>query len=332
MKIGVIGAGSWGSALSIYFSNLGYDVDLWVREKELLKDLNIKRENTFFFPNFKFNENIKFKEDFKDFNDSEFIFFVVPVQYMRETLKEFKNFLDKKINIINCSKGIEIETHKIPSKIIKEELKGKIKNLATLSGPTFAKEVAMGYPAAAVFASEDENFSKFLQKKFSSSSFRFYRSRDLKGVEYSGALKNIYAIGSGIIKALGFGANSWASYLTRSLHEMKRFCLYFGGKEKTLSGLAGFGDLVLTSSFELSRNFMVGLRIGKGEKIEDILKETNMVAEGVFTLKALNQISNQRNIDMPISEVLYKILYEGLELKKAVELLMKRELKEESKI
>lgn len=332
MKIGVIGAGSWGSALSIYFTKLGYSVDLWVREKELLRDLKEKRENTFFFPGFKFKSSVNFKENFEDFKDFEIIFLTIPVQFLRQNLKILKDYLKGKKDFINCSKGIEIETLKIPSEIIKEELKGKIRNIATLSGPTFAKEVARGFPTAAVFASRNEEFAKFLQKKFSSSSFRFYRSRDLIGVELAGALKNIYAIGSGIIKALKLGANTWASYLTRALHEMKRFCIFFGGKERTLSGLAGFGDLILTSSFELSRNFTIGLKIGKGEKLDKILKEMNMVAEGVYTLKAVYKIIQEKNIEMPIAEILYQILYKNMDLKSAIEKLMTRELKEEEKI
>lgn len=332
MKIGVIGAGSWGSALSIYFSKLGFEVDLWVRERELIEELREKGENTFFLKGFKFNELVNFKEDFRGFEEVDIIFLTVPVQYLRGTLKELKKFLKSKKDFVNCSKGIEIETMKIPSEIVKEEMRGKAGEIASLSGPTFAKEVAKGLPAAAVFASKREEFARFLQEKFSSPVFRFYRSKDLTGVEMAGALKNIYAIGSGIIKAIELGANSWASYLTRALHEMKRFCIYFGGKERTLSGLAGFGDLVLTSSFELSRNYALGFRIGKGEKLEDILKEMNMVAEGVFTLKAVHKIIKEKNIQMPIAQVLYEILYKGLSLKIAVEKLMTRELKEEEKI
>lgn len=332
MKIGVIGAGSWGSALAIYFSNLGFEVDLWVREPELFEYLKKFRENYLFLDGFKFIELVNFKDDFESFEESDVIFLAIPVQHLREILRVLKEFLKSKKNLVNCSKGIEIETLKIPSKIIEEELKGKIKYLATLSGPTFSKEVAKGMPTAAVFASRREEFAKFLQEKFSSQTFRFYRSVDLIGVELAGALKNIYAIGSGIIKAMDLGANSWASYLTRALHEMKRFCIFFGGKERTLSGLAGFGDLILTSSFELSRNFTLGLRIGKGEKLEKILEGMSMVAEGAFTLKAVHRIISEKNIEMPIAQVLYEILYEDLNLKLAIQKLMTRELKKEGKI
>jgi len=332
LKIGVVGAGSWGSALAYYFSILGFNVNLWVREEELFDDLIKKRENTFFLKGVKFNSRVKFSKDFLDFNKEDIIFLAVPVQFLREVLKDLKIYLERKKDFVNCSKGIEIETLKIPSQIIKEELKGKIKNIASLSGPTFAKEVVQGFPTAAVFASENENFSKYLQEKFSSLRFRFYRSKDIKGVELAGALKNIYAIGSGIIKALNLGANTWASYLTRSLHEMKRFCLHFGGNEETLSGLAGFGDLVLTSSSSNSRNFQVGFKIGKGENLKTIIGNMNMVAEGVYTLRAVYKISKERKISMPIAEALYKILYKKMDLNKAIEKLMIRELKEEGKL
>lgn len=332
MKIGVIGAGSWGSALAIYFSNLGFEVDLWIREPELYNHLKKFRENYLFLDGFKFNELVNFKDGFESFEESEVIFLTIPVQHLREVLGILRDFLKSKKDLVNCSKGIEIETLKIPSEIIKEELKGKIKNLATLSGPTFSREVVKGMPTAAVFASRKEEFAKFLQEKFSSPTFRFYRSEDIMGVELAGALKNIYAIGSGIIKSMDLGANSWASYLTRALHEMKRFCKFFGGKERTLSGLAGFGDLILTSSFELSRNFTLGLRIGRGEKLEKILEGMNMVAEGAFTLKAVHRIISEKNIEMPIAQVLYEILYENLNLKLAIQKLMTRELKKEGKI
>ncbi len=332
MKIGIIGAGSWGSALSIYFSNLNYPVLLWVREGDVFKSLIEEKENKLFLPKIKFPEKVNFTRDFKDFNGLDLIFLTVPVQFLRGTLKDFKKYLKMKRNFVNCSKGIEIKTLKIPSQIIKEELKDKAKKIATLSGPTFALELVKGYPTAAVFASRDENFSKLLQEKFSSNYFRFYRTKDIKGVEFLGALKNIYAIGSGIIKGLNLGQNTWASYLTRALHEIKRFCLFFNCKEKTISGLAGFGDLILTSSSEKSRNFMVGLKIARGEKLEDILKGMNMVAEGVFTLKAVYKISKERKISMPLVEVLYKILYKNLKLEEGINSLMLRELKEEDKI
>lgn len=332
MKVGVIGAGSWGSALSIYFSNLGYDVLLWVYEEELYNYLIQERENKFFLKGYKFKSNVGFTRDFEEFERVNLIFLAVPVQHLRSVLKNLRKNLKAKHNFVNCSKGIEIETLKIPSEIILDELNGKVKEIGTLSGPTFAKEVVRGLPTAAVFSSKNKEFSIFLQEKFSSKSFRFYRSNDLIGVELAGALKNIYAIGSGIIKGLNLGTNAWAAFLTRVLHEMKRFCLFFGGKAKTLSGLSGFGDLILTASSQLSRNFTVGFRIGKGEKIKSIIECMNMVAEGVHTLKAVYQISKKNEIEMPIAEILYKILYEDLNIKLAIEELMLRELKEESKI
>lgn len=332
MKIGIIGAGSWGSALSIYFSNLGYDVLLWVYEEELYNYLLKERENKFFLKGYKFKDNVKFTRDFKDFEIVDLIFLAVPVQHLRNVLKALKRNLKEKHYFVNCSKGIEIETSKIPSVIILDELDGKVKEMGTLSGPTFAKEVVEGLPTAAVFASKNKKFAIFLQKKFSSKIFRFYRSNDLIGIEFAGALKNIYAIGSGIIKGLNLGTNAWAAFLTRALHEMKRFCLFFGSKAKTLSGLSGFGDLILTASSQLSRNFTVGFRIGKGEKLEAIMESMNMVAEGVHTLKAVYKISKKNEIEMPIAETLYKILYEDLNIKLAIEELMLRELKEESEI
>lgn len=332
IKVGIIGAGSWGSALSIYFSKIGFDVILWVRENQLYDFLQKKRENYIFLPGIKFPKNIFFTQNFKDFNFTNLIFLTIPTQHLRNTLKKLKKGIKNKIDLINCSKGIEIKGLKFPSEIIREELKEKINNLGSLSGPTFAKEFVNFMPTAAVIASENIKFAKEIQENFSSRFFRLYRSKDLKGVEIAGALKNIYAIGAGIIKGLGFEKNTWASFLARSLHEMKRFFLRFGGEPETLYGLAGFGDLVLTSSSEKSRNFQVGLKIAKGESLNEILKNMEMVAEGVYTLKAVYEILKKEKIEMPIVKALYKVLYENLKPKKAIEELMLRELKEEGEI
>jgi glycerol-3-phosphate dehydrogenase (NAD(P)+) len=328
MKIGIIGAGRWGTALSNLLSYSFEEVFLWVREKEIYEGIKKERRNPFYFPFLKLKENVIPKIDFDEIENLEYIFITIPTQFIRNVIKNLNP--KKKPFIISCSKGIEINTLKRPSEIIKEVLKNKIKDVFVLSGPNFAEEIVKELPTASVLAGDKryENEISFLQKKISNKYFRIYISFDLKGVEIGGALKNVYAIGAGIIDGIGLGHNARASYIIRSMVEMVRFGKKMGAKPQTFAGLSGLGDLILTATGDLSRNRKFGILIANGEKIEDALNKLQTV-EGYYTVKPLIEISKKYKIEMPIAEKIYEILYKGKNLKEAIYELMTRKLKKE---
>jgi glycerol-3-phosphate dehydrogenase (NAD(P)+) len=328
MKIGIIGAGRWGTALSNLLSYSFEEVFLWAREKEIYEGIKKERRNPFYFPFLKLKENVIPKIDFDEIENLEYIFITIPTQFIRSVIKNLNP--KKKPFIISCSKGIEINTLKRPSEIIKEVLKNKIKDVFVLSGPNFAEEIVKELPTASVLAG-DKRYEKeisFLQKKISNKYFRIYISFDLKGVEIGGALKNVYAIGAGIIDGIGLGYNARASYIIRSMVEMVRFGKKMGAKPQTFAGLSGLGDLILTATGDLSRNRKFGILIANGEKIEDALNKLQTV-EGYYTVKPLIEISKKYKIEMPIAEKIYEILYKGKNLKEAIYELMTRKLKKE---
>lgn len=328
MKIGIIGAGRWGTCLSKILSESFGKVFLWVREREIYEGILKERKNPLYLPFLKLNENIIPVNDFKEFENLNYIFIAVPTQFIRETIKNLN--LKEKPFIITASKGIEIKTLKRPSEIIKEIFKNKIKGVFVLSGPNFAEEIAKELPTASVLAG-DRNYEKeliFLQNKISNKYFRVYISFDLKGVEIGGALKNVYAIGAGIIDGINLGYNARASYIIRSMVEMVRFGRKMGAKKETFAGLSGLGDLILTATSDLSRNRRFGIFVAKGYEIEKILKELETV-EGYYTLKPLIKIAKKYRIEMPIAEKIYEILYKGKDVKEAIYELMTRKLKKE---
>jgi len=326
LKIAVIGGGAWGTAFSIYSSLLGHSVSIWVREKELVKEMREKRENTFFLPEIKIPENIEiFNEIEKVLKKSEIVFFAVPSKYSRSVLKELaKNKKDIPI-FISLTKGIEIESLKRVTEIAEEEI--GIKEVGVLSGPSFAKEVAEGKPTSCVVASKSEEISTTIQKIFSSDNLRLYRSNDIIGVELAGALKNVIAIAAGIVKGLELGMNALASLITRGIVEIARLGVKMGAKRKTFYGLAGIGDLILTCTGDLSRNRKLGIELTK-KKIE-VISLHGQVAEGVTTAKAAYLLSKKFNVEMPITEEVYKIIYEGKDPVLSIKDLMRRRLKKE---
>jgi glycerol-3-phosphate dehydrogenase (NAD(P)+) len=326
LKIAVIGGGAWGTAFSIYSSLLGHSVSIWVREKELVKEMREKRENTFFLPEIKIPENIEiFNEIEKVLRKSEIVFFAVPSKYSRSVLKELaKNKKDIPI-FISLTKGIEIESLKRVTEIAEEEI--GIKEVGVLSGPSFAKEVAEGKPTSCVVASKSEEISTTIQKIFSSDNLRLYRSNDIIGVELAGALKNVIAIAAGIVKGLELGMNALASLITRGIVEIARLGVKMGAKRKTFYGLAGIGDLILTCTGDLSRNRKLGIELTK-KKIE-VISLHGQVAEGVTTAKAAYLLSKKFNVEMPITEEVYKIIYEGKDPVLSIKDLMRRRLKKE---
>ena len=327
----VVGAGSWGTTLAILLADKGHQVRLWVYEKELAEEMQKSRENITYLPGHRLSDNITITSSIKDaVSDSEIIVFVVPSHVARGVIREVSPFVSKDTIIVSATKGIENNTLMPISEVFKEILpKPFHKNLAFLSGPSFAKEVVQKMPTAVALASYDRKTGEIIQQAFSTDYFRVFTNSDVIGVELGGALKNVIAIATGIADGMGFGHNTRAAIITRGLAEMTRLGIAMGAEPATFAGLSGLGDLVLTCTGELSRNRTVGLRLGKGEKLKDILASMKMIAEGVKTTKAVYALSKRYDIEMPIPNEVYYILYEDKDVKQSARDLMNRELGEE---
>jgi glycerol-3-phosphate dehydrogenase (NAD(P)+) len=330
-KIGVVGAGSWGTALANLLSVKGYDVHLWAFEKEVNDSIQADHENKLFLPGVKLSPTLSASNEISQVViDKDLVIIVVPSHVMRETAIQAAGHLDGRSVIVTASKGIEIKTHLTMTGILRDVFPASFKDrLAVLSGPTFAKEVAVKVPTVATAASADLSVAAYVQQIFATPYFRVYTNDDVIGVELGGAIKNVIAIASGIVDGLGLGLNTRAALITRGLTEMQRLGINLGANPHTFSGLTGVGDLVLTCTGHLSRNHTVGKLIGEGKKLVDILSEMKMVAEGVKTAKSLYNLSRKVGVEMPISHAVYRILYEDLSPKEAVFLLMTRDLKDE---
>jgi glycerol-3-phosphate dehydrogenase (NAD(P)+) len=330
-KIGVIGAGAWGTALALLLADSGHHVALWMFEKDLAEETTRTRENRVYLPGFTLPAAITVTSSLESaVKDSSLLLSVVPSHTVRAVTKQYASFLPKDVIIVSASKGIEIETLMPLSDIFRDVLPAEFHNrLCFLSGPSFAKEVARKMPTAITLASYDEVIGKKAQEVLSNAYFRVYTNRDVIGVELAGSLKNVVAIAAGALEGMGFGYNTMAALLTRGLAEMARLGVAMGGSLNTFSGLAGMGDLVLTCTGGLSRNRTLGTRLGKGEKLDDIMKGAKTVAEGVKTAKAARELAKKYDIEMPIVEEVYQILYEGKDPKLALQDLMTRELKAE---
>lgn len=325
--ISVIGAGGWGTTLACLLSNKGYDVTLWVREKNVAEEINNTRINSAYLPDITLPDDLRITHSIDDaVKKARYVLNAVPAQYTRAVFKEAFPFIPEQAIIISASKGIERGTLLTVSCILKELSAHPV---AVLSGPSFAKEVIKKLPAAVTLATEDKNIGFILQEMFNINNFRVYTHDDIVGVEIGGALKNVMAIASGISDSLGLGNNARASLITRGLVEMTRLGIAMGAKEKTFSGLSGIGDLVLTCTSPLSRNYTVGIKLGQGMKLKEILDQTRSVAEGVATAESAFGLSKKYNIEMPIVEQVYRVLYEDKDPVLAVKDLLERSLKTE---
>ncbi len=330
-EIAVIGAGSWGTTLANLLAEKGLRISLWVREEEVYYQIRDKRENKVFLPGIRLSSNI---EPFMSFEDvlyeKEVIIIAVPSHVLRNILEKIKPYLREKIPFVFATKGIENNTLMLSSQIFEDVISWDVsKYFACISGPSFAREVASRLPTAVTIACKDQTLGRSLQYLFHTPYFRVYLTQDIIGAQLGGALKNVIAIAAGASDGLGFGMNARAALITRGLAEIIRLGKKMGANEKTFSGLAGIGDLVLTCTGNLSRNRTVGLQIGKGKKLQDIIKDMNMVAEGIKTTKSAYELSKKMSVDMPITEQVYQILYNDKDPKAAVKDLMGRELKEE---
>jgi glycerol-3-phosphate dehydrogenase (NAD(P)+) len=330
-KIGVIGAGSWGTTLADLLAKKGHEVTLWAYEPELAEEMNHERVNRLFLPGINLSPRLRFTNSLPEaVAGKDLLLFVVPSQAARGVLTSVLPILPEGAVIVSASKGIELETLKIMSEVFGELLPPALMGkFAVLSGPSFAREVAQEMPTAVVAAAADASVSRHVQRVFTTFFFRLYTNNDVVGVELGGAIKNVIAIAAGISDGLGFGHNTRAALITRGLAEMTRLGRAMSAKSETFAGLAGMGDLVLTCTGDLSRNRTVGMKLGEGKRLSEILAEMRMVAEGVKTTESALSLARRLNVEMPITEKVYQVLHEDKPAREAVIELMTRDLKAE---
>jgi len=335
-KITVIGAGSWGTTLAVLLADKEYEVSLWTHREETCKEILSKRKNIKYTKDLILPDNINAFHEIDDrmVSGSEIIILAVPSHALRETVKKFYDVFESTADsarcVLNVAKGFETGTNLRLSEVLEEVLPDTLKKkTCSLSGPNIAVEVARKLPSVSVVASKNTELLKFIQSVLSTDNFRIYTNKDVPGVEVGGAVKNIIAIASGISDGLGYGANTKASLITRGLHELSKFGTKLGANPLTFSGAAVMGDLIATCISEHSRNRNVGERLASGEKIDQIMNSMYMVAEGVRTTKAVYEIAVKKNLDVPITECIYEIIYKDLSPEGSVKKLMSRKFKPE---
>ena len=322
--IAVLGAGSWGTALAIHLSRAGHDVLLWGNEPEHMQQLAEQRSNQQFLPGVSFSEKLQVTADLEHALASPvWILIAIPSYAYRNFLHSNARLFDNDIGIAWASKGLEHGTGKLIHQVITEELPGHHK-LAVMSGPTFAKEVAENLPTAITVASESDDFAEELSGFLHSGRFRVYRSSDMVGVELGGSIKNVLAIAAGAADGLGFGANTRAALITRGLAEMMRLGEAMGGHKETFMGLAGMGDLILTCTDNQSRNRRTGLLLAQGRTLEQVHEEIGQAIEGLNTAKEVFELAKKYDVDLPICEQVYRVIYEGCPINEAVHTLLSR--------
>lgn len=332
MKIGVVGGGSWGTALAVHlYRRLDAQVVMWCYEDELVAHINDHHLNHLYLPGTPLPPSLRATRDLEEaLYGRDLIVLVPPSHVMRQILMEARMFFPYGVPIVSATKGIENETRMLMSEVLEDTLPDHLHPyFCYLSGPSFAREVAEGKPSAVTIASYNLRLAERVQRHFSNETFRVYSSNDVIGVEVGGALKNVIAIASGAVSALELGHNALAGMITRGLAEMTRLAVRLGANPLTLSGLSGMGDLVLTCTGALSRNRTFGYKLGEGKAVAQILGEMKMVAEGVKTSKSVHDLAADLSIEMPISEEVYQTIYEGKDAKQAVRDIMGRALKRE---
>lgn len=325
-NIAVIGAGSWGSALSIVLSDNNHDVRLWGRDKEQMKEINETHTNQRYLPGITLPKNVTGFTNIKEaITGAEAILLVVPTKAMRYVLGEIRLYLKTKVTFIHASKGIEPDSLKRISEMIEEEIPEHLrKSVVVLSGPSHAEEVSLRQPTTVTSSSLQIEEAEYVQDLFMNKHFRVYTNPDLIGVELGGALKNIIAIGAGLTNGLGFGDNAKAALMTRGLAEIARLGIKLGANPLTFAGLSGLGDLIVTCTSVHSRNWRAGNMLGQGKSLEEVLENMGMAVEGVRTTKAAYQLALHEGVDMPITSVLYDVLFNKKQPHVAVDELMGR--------
>jgi len=334
--IAVIGAGAWGTGLAIVLGRKGtHHVRLWAHEKDVCESIAQNRVNEKFLPGRHIPDSVTASNDLAaTLRDAQIVVSVMPSQHCRILFERMRPMMHPQTLIVSATKGLEEGSLQRMTEVITQALRradGSIPAVGALSGPSFAQEVARGDPTAITIASPDAALLRTVQQEFSDASFRIYTNSDVVGVELGGALKNIVAIAAGICDGLGLGHNSVAALITRGLAEMTRLVVACGGRAETMAGLAGLGDLVLTCTGGLSRNRSVGVELGRGKKLPEIIAGMHgMVAEGVFTTSAAVGLAHARNVEMPITEQMHAILHQGKSPREAIQVLMSRTGKSET--
>jgi len=322
MKLAVLGAGAWGTALAVSLT-AHHEVTLWARNAAQVAEMASQRRNSRYLPDIELPDSLRFSSDLAlALRGVELMLAVVPSGALRPLLREVAK-LAPGVPVIWACKGFEVGSRKLPHEVVSEELLPHTP-CGVLSGPSFAREVALGFPTALTLASRNEEFARHSALALHSNRLRVYASSDVMGVELGGAVKNVLAIAAGISDGMGFGHNARAALITRGLAEITRLGLTLGGRQETFMGLAGMGDLILTCTGDLSRNRQVGLQLAQGKSLEAILRDLGHVAEGVNTAREVLQLAQEHEVDMPITQAVYQVLYQGLAPRTAVEGLLSR--------
>ncbi len=329
LRVAVLGGGSWGTALAHVLAENGHGVTIVVRDEAMAQSINEKRKNPRYVERFTLHEALQATTQMQTLEPQDIYVLAIPTQSLRGYLQSIEPYLPQDCVLVNTAKGLESDTFMTMREVVMEVLDHKVPQYAVLSGPSFAEEVLEKQPTAVVLGTECTSLGQYLRAIFSTPYFRCYSGKDIIGIEFGGALKNIMAIAVGLCDGLGLGHNSRAALITRSLAEMSRLGVACGADANTFMGLSGLGDLSLTANGNLSRNRQVGLRLGKGEALADIEASLGMVAEGVKTTQAVYRMVEKFGINAPITSMVYKILYAGLAPHQCVEELMCRNLKDE---
>jgi len=326
--IAVLGAGSWGTALAIQLARNGNDTRLWGHDPEQIASMREQGENRRYLPGRPLPEELQLYDELSCLDGVQDLLIVVPSHAFRATLRAIKPRLSEGSRISWATKGLEPGSHKLLHQMVEEELGER--PMAVISGPTFAREVAEGLPTAVTVASNDEYFAMDLARRLHGARFRAYTSDDITGVEIGGAVKNVLAIAAGIADGLGYGANTRSALITRGLAEMMRLGVALGGKPETFMGLAGLGDLVLTCTDNQSRNRRFGLALGQGQNAEQALVEIDQVVEGIQTANEIHALAEKHQVEMPITDHVFRVLHDGMSAREAVASLLNRDLKPET--
>jgi glycerol-3-phosphate dehydrogenase (NAD(P)+) len=331
MRASVIGGGTWGSAFALHLGRRRVRTSLWVREEEILAGLRRTRENHVFLAGFPFPKMVSFSAEAAEAASSaDILFIAVPSQFFRSVFRGIAGALSPSQVVVSLTKGIEERSLKRMTEIMAEVMAARpLPHLAVLSGPSFAREVAEKHPTAVVVASQSHDVARRVQNLISDVNLRAYTSSDVAGVELAGAMKNVIAIAAGISDALKYGHNSRAALITRGIVELTRLGAELGARKHTFLGLAGIGDLVLTCTARMSRNYHVGYELGKGRPLAEILAATKTVAEGVATTVSVRDLARKQAVEMPITEEVYRVLYDGKDPRDSIRDLMQRSLKVE---
>lgn len=327
-KIGIIGGGAWGTALAQTQAVNGNAALLWAREEDVVSSINSSHENKSFLPGITLHDNLRATASLGDVAKSDILLLVPPAQHLRATLESLKASIDENTPVVICAKGVEINTGVLMSQVAEDVLPNA--KIAILSGPTFAAEIARGLPSAVTLAMKDKTESEKLAADLSSRALRMYAADDIIGAQIGGAVKNVIAIACGVIEGKKLGDSARAALVTRGLAEMARLGAAMGAKRETLMGMCGVGDMILTCSSMQSRNFSLGVALGQGRALEDVLGERNSVTEGVHTAKALAVMAKNHAVEMPISQSLNACLSEGANIEDMIERMLDRPVKSEA--